>query len=136
LRALNEVFVGHPQHQSARYRIEIDGQRENQSSSGLLIGTGTGATGWCASVHRERALGWELPGTDSNDLAWFVREAWPSPWTGTTLTAGRLVAGELVIRCESDRLVAFGDGIESDYLELAWGQVARIGVAKEALTLV
>ncbi|MFW2380397.1 MAG: hypothetical protein ACN4GZ_01470, partial [Acidimicrobiales bacterium] len=123
VRALNEVFVGHPRHQSARYTIEIEGQRENQSSSGLLIGTGTGSTGWCASVHRERALDWELPGTDSSDLAWFVREAWPSPWTGTTSTAGRLVAGELVIRCESDRLVAFGDGIESDYLELSWGQV-------------
>lgn len=51
LRALNEVYVGHPTHQSARYRIETaGGEVERQSSSGVLIGTGTGATGWCRSA--------------------------------------------------------------------------------------
>lgn len=136
LRALNEIFLGHPHHQSARYRIEVDGEQEQQSSSGLLIGTGTGATGWCKSVHQERSLAWSLPSQDSTDLAWFVREAWPSPWTGTTLTAGRLTGGELVIRCESDQLVAFGDGMEADNLTLGWGQVATVRLAKTALMLV
>lgn len=136
LRALNEVFIGHPAHQSARYVIEVDGRSEQQSSSGMLIGTGTGSTGWCASVHRERTLDWQLPDTASTDLAWFVREAWPSPYTGTTLTAGRLSSGELVIRCESDRLVAFGDGIETDRIDLTWGQEARVRLASVALVLV
>lgn len=136
LRALNEVFVGHPAHQSARYAIEVDGRSEHQSSSGMLIGTGTGSTGWCASVHRERTLDWQLPDTTSTDLAWFVREAWPSPYTGTTLTAGRLTSGELVIRCESDRLVAFGDGIETDRIDLTWGQEARVRLASVGLVLV
>lgn len=46
LCALNELFVGHRSHQSARYRIG-DGQvEEEQSSSGLIVATGTGATGW------------------------------------------------------------------------------------------
>lgn len=135
LRALNEVFVGHPAHQSARYAIEVDGRTEQQSSSGMLIGTGTGSTGWCASVHRERTLDWQLPNATSTDLAWFVREAWPSPYTGTTLTAGRLSSGELVIRCESDRLVAFGDGIESDRIDLTWGQTATVRLARVGLVL-
>ena len=136
LRALNEIFIGHPQHQSARYRIEVDGNEEHQSSSGLLVGTGTGATGWCASVHRERSLSWPLPLQSSTDLAWFVREAWPSPWTGTTLTSGLLRGGELVLRCESDQLVAFGDGIEADNLRLGWGQEATVRLAPTALMLV
>ena len=136
LRALNEIFIGNPAHQSAKYEIEVEGESEHHSSSGVLVGTGTGSTGWCSSVHRERNLGWHLPGSTSTDLAWFVREAWPSPWTGTALTAGRLANGELVIRCESDRLVAFGDGIETDRIDLAWGQTAIVRLAKEALVLV
>lgn len=135
LRALNEVFVGHAAHQSARYAIEVEGASEHQSSSGLLIGTGTGSTGWCASVWGERELPWTLPDSTSTDLAWFVREAWPSPYTGDSLTAGRLGSGELVIRCESDRLVAFGDGMEADHLTLTWGQTATITLADRALML-
>ena len=136
LVALNEIFVGDRGHQSARWNITVDGQSEQQSSSGLIVGTGTGATGWCASIDRERDGAVELPAPQSTELAWFVREAWPSPWTGTTLTAGRLANGELVLRCESDRLVAFGDGIEDDHLDLAWGQTATIALASTALVLV
>ena len=55
LRALNEVYIGHTTHQSARYRIATpDGSSEGQSSSGVLVGTGTGATGWCRSAAVER----------------------------------------------------------------------------------
>jgi hypothetical protein len=137
LVALNEIFVGDGGHQSARWQIAASDQTEHQSSSGLLVGTGTGATGWCASVHRERSATEELPPPLSTDLAWFVREAWPSPWTGTSLTAGRLsAADQLVVRCESDHLVAFGDGIEDDHLNLAWGQTATIHLATKTLVLV
>lgn len=136
LRALNEIFVGHPTHQSARYTIEVDGQSEQQSSSGMLIGTGTGSTGWCASVHRERNVDWQLPDATSTDLAWFVREAWPSAFTGTALTSGRLTDGQLVVRCESDTLTAFGDGIESDSIDLTWGQQITIRLATQRLMLI
>ena len=54
LLALNEVFVGHASHQSARYSLRVGERAERQSSSGLIVATGTGATGWAASIHRER----------------------------------------------------------------------------------
>jgi hypothetical protein len=69
-------------------------------------------------------------------LVWFVREAWPSPATGTTLTEGELAGSDLMLTVKSDRLVAFGDGIEGDALTLTWGQDIRIGLADTVLRLV
>jgi len=132
LRALNELYIGDAGHQSARYRL----RDERQSSSGILVGTGTGATGWCASLARERAGAPGLPGALDPTLAWFVREAWPSPFTGTTLTQGLLPGGEtLPVVAEGD-LVVFGDGLEADRLHLGWGQQVEIRVAAEHLALV
>jgi hypothetical protein len=138
LAGLNEVYLGHPSHQSARYRIVPPGAGpERQSSSGLLVGTGTGATGWCASVVRERAAAPALPQPEEARLAWFVREAWPSPVTGTTLTSGSVAAGErLEVVVESDELVAFADGVEGDRLIAGWGQQVSLGVAERRLALV
>ena len=69
-------------------------------------------------------------------LAWFVREAWPSPATGTSCTEGALSAGqELEVTAESDRLVLFGDGIEADTVPLTWGQSARLRLADHCLRL-
>lgn len=138
LYGLNEVYIGHPTHQSARYVLgTADGARERQSSSGVVVGTGTGATGWCASIARGLARSPALPGATETALCWFVREAWPSPATGTTLTQGLLAGAEwLELTSESERLVAFADGLESDHLELAWGQRLRIGLADRSLSLV
>ncbi|GAA1478097.1 NAD(+)/NADH kinase [Nocardioides aestuarii] len=137
LTGLNEVFVGHASHQSARYTLAGgDGWRERQSSSGLLVGTGTGATGWCLSVARERRAPARLPERSSRDLAWFVREAWRSPSTGADHTGGELAPGDLLgVRAESD-LVVFADGMEGDALHLTWGQELTVGVADGALHLV
>ncbi|MEZ5373220.1 MAG: hypothetical protein R2704_10860 [Microthrixaceae bacterium] len=137
LRALNEVFIGHPSHQSARYRLRSGGAEELQSSSGLLVGTGTGATGWLRSVHRERRSPLTLPRRTDRSLCWFVREAWPSPTTATGLTEGSLDEHTpLEIVAESDQLVCFGDGIEDDSLRLAWGQRLTVAVAATRLNLV
>jgi len=137
LVALNEVFLGHRTHQSARYRIEVGQRGERQSSSGLIVATGTGATGWASSIHRERATAFELPGPRACELAWFVREAWPSVSTGTDLTAGLLGPGaSLRLVSEMEEGVVFGDGIEADCLSLPWGQPVEVRCAPEVLRLV
>lgn len=137
LRALNEVYLGHPGHQTARYRLTPAGEEpERQASSGVLVGTGTGATGWCGSVARERVSAAELPDPTQRRLVWFVREAWASPGTGTRATAGEVTDGPLRLDVESDRLVAFGDGIEDDALDLRWGRRVEIGPATRTLRLV
>jgi hypothetical protein len=138
LIALNEIYVGHQTHQSARYRLDVPaGEVEQQSSSGVLVGTGTGATGWCRSVWQERHSSFALPSPGDRVLAWFVREAWPSPVTGTELTEGLVAAdAELALTVECDRLVVFGDGIEADRLALSFGQRVSVRVAERGLRLV
>lgn len=136
LTALNEIYVGHRSHQTARYRLGWDDLVERQASSGVIVGTGTGATGWCLSAWSERERLIELPAPQGRELVWFVREAWPSPTTGTTLTQGLLVDDHLALDVESDQLVAFGDGIEADRLELGWGQRVTVARAGRVLRLV
>ncbi|MFE4194731.1 hypothetical protein ACFRJ9_02605 [Paenarthrobacter sp. NPDC056912] len=142
LSALNEVFVGHASHQSAKYTLaapsftQAGGQTERQSSSGLIVSTGTGATGWCASIALERG-GRALPTPTDPRLAWFVREAWPSPVTGASLTEGVLETGEaLRITVASDQLVVFGDGMEDDRLTASWGQEITVQLGQRPLRLV
>jgi len=136
LTALNEVMIGQPGHQSARYRLDVDGRTERQSSSGIIVSTGTGATGWCRSIARIQAPRLDLPAPTDRSLAWFVREPWPSPATGADLVAGRLDGDALTVRIESDQLVAFGDGIENDRLLLSWGQQVSVSVADRMLRTV
>ncbi|MGO4246436.1 hypothetical protein AB4Y87_04415 [Paenarthrobacter sp. RAF54_2] len=142
LSALNEVFIGHASHQSAKYSITAPsftnavGQTERHSSSGLIVSTGTGATGWCASIALERG-GRALPAPTDPRLAWFVREAWPSPVTGASLTEGLLEAGEVLrITVASDQLVVFGDGMEDDRLTASWGQEIIVQLGQRPLRLV
>ncbi|MCA9544291.1 MAG: NAD(+)/NADH kinase [Myxococcales bacterium] len=137
LRALNEVFLGHSSHQSARYRLTVGASSERQSSSGLIVSTGTGATGWAASILKARGRPLALPAPGDRRLAWFVREAWPGGGLGADLIEGVLDQGavEVVSEFETGGVI-FGDGIEADHLAFGWGQTARISVAADPLNWV
>jgi NAD kinase len=137
LLALNEVFVGHRSHQSARYLIRFGELQEHQSSSGVIVATGTGATGWARSIQRERREPVALPAPLEPRLAFFVREAFPSVATSTNLTAGS-VDRELRLEITSELNqggIIFGDGVEDDYLDFRWGMTAVIRVADTSLRL-
>jgi hypothetical protein len=138
LRALNEIFVGHRSHQSARYTLHVGGHSERQSSSGLIFATGTGATGWAKSINGQLADPVALPAAGERALAWFAREPWTSPATGAALSHGVIADDESArITCElTDGATAFGDGIEADALAIDWGQTLTVGVAPQALQLV
>lgn len=138
LLALNEIFVGHSSHQSARYRLHLGSHEERHSSSGLIVATGTGSTGWARSVHLEHHSPFALPKPTDPELAFFVREAFPSRATGTSITEGLLPAGEqvLVVSEMNEQGVIFGDGMEADRIAFPWGTTASIRVASERLNLI
>lgn len=138
LPALNELFIGHQTHQSAKYRIRIGKQSERHSSSGVIISTGTGATGWTSSIVRQRGIEDPLPSPADRRLTYMVREPWPSIATGIDINFGFINEGEeieLVSEMEEGGVI-FGDGIEGDYIEFNEGQTVRITVARRALNLV
>lgn len=136
LLALNELFIGHRSHQSARYLIDLAGESERQSSSGLIVATGTGATGWARSImeaiHVDLALKPEEPA-----LSYFVREPFPSVSTGTTLRAGKIADSAFRVRSQmNEGGVIFADGIEQDFLSFDWGRELTIEVSAKRLRLV
>lgn len=137
LRALNEIFIGHRSHQSARYRIRSGGKEERQSSSGLLVSSGTGSTGWAKSIQSERHADVALPTPQEPRLAFFVREAWPSPFTGTSITVGSIDSKESldVVSEMNEGGCVFGDGLESDRLEFPWGSRIQVSTARIGLRL-
>jgi hypothetical protein len=86
------------------------------------------------------AMGQALPGTvyergltwDSDFLVYSVREPFPSVYTGTELTFGRVSQSnklEIVSNMPVDGII-FSDGVEQDYLEFNTGRIAKIGVAE------
>ncbi|MNW34289.1 NAD(+)/NADH kinase family protein [compost metagenome] len=48
--AVNDLFIGRRTHVSARYLLQLKDRQETQSSSGIIVSTGLGSTGWLSSV--------------------------------------------------------------------------------------
>lgn len=138
LLSLNEVFIGHRTHQSARYRLKVGRREERQSSSGIVCATGTGCTGWALSIARQRRIEQPLPAPEIDRGVWFVREPFPSVHTHVSLDFGPISRGTglEVVSEMAEGGVVFADGIEADRLEFADGHSLRIGLATQKLALV
>ncbi|KZZ48115.1 sugar kinase, partial [Oleiphilus sp. HI0122] len=50
MRAVNDFFIGPKSHTSARYTLRWKNREEMQSSSGIIVSTGFGSTGWFQSI--------------------------------------------------------------------------------------
>jgi NAD kinase len=151
LYAVNDLFIGQRSHVSARYKIALGDHEEQQSSSGIIVSTGLGSTGWLKSIY----AGWAAATSsllkrpvetvndgsfpwDADYLHYFVREPYPSRITGATIVIGRIAHGEgmILVSQMPENGVIFSDGIESDYLEFNSGTRATIGVGEKQGLLV
>jgi hypothetical protein len=139
------LFIGPKSHVSARYVIRQGNYEEQHSSSGLIVSTGLGSTGWLKSL-MAGAVGVanELAGADlhlqsqsdfpwdANYLKFTVREPFPSRTSSATLVFGT-VTNEVPLVISSQRAengVIFSDGIEADFLEFNSGSRATITTAE------
>lgn len=140
LFAVNDLFIGARTHVSARYQLTAGEKTETQSSSGVIVSTGLGSTGWLRSIEVGAAalagaapppntMTWETP-----HLVYSVREPFPSRTTGTSLVRGS-VSAELPLVLTSamaDQGVIFSDGMESDFLAFQSGTQATIRAVPNA----
>ena len=121
---------------------------ESQSSSGILISTGAGSTGWLSSLFNmaagfSRSFGGSVAEPVKLDwsdrrLIWAVREPFVSRHSHASLVAGTLAESEeLVIGSQMPMGgVIFSDGVEADFLEFSSGTIARISVSRQSARLV
>jgi NAD kinase len=148
LLAFNDLFIGAKSHISARYHIKFQDKNEDQSSSGLIVSTGAGSTGWLSSLFNmasnvNRLVGGaEIHGVtlpwDSPDLMFVVREPFISRHSTAKVGSGILHTGqELVLESlmPSEGTI-FSDGIENDFLAFNSGTTATIRAAKQKAQLI
>ena len=148
LLAFNDFYLGMRTHVSSRYVIRHGEREEFQSSSGLIVSTGAGSTGWISSVFNMAAgvtafaggkagravtLPWEDP-----RLLFAVREPFVSRHSKASIVAGLVEPGEELVvesRMPSGALV-YSDGVDADFLEFPAGATVRIRSAGRRANLV
>jgi NAD kinase len=148
--AVNDLFIGPKSHTSARYEIRLGEKSEMHSSSGVIVSTGLGSTGWLRSIitgstgitatltaHSQPVPPIQMP-WDARYLQFAVREPFPSVSSQVTLVFGTTDAKHpLVLRSMMpENGVIFSDGMEADFLNFTSGVTASISIAERVGLLV
>ena len=141
LLAVNDFFVGNKSHVSAKYKLFYAGVSENQMSSGIIISTGMGASGWYKSVIAEynaisryfggKTIPLEQRAWDEEYLTFTVREPFPSKTSGCSLVFGT-IGEDRKFDIESNMSangVIFSDGMEEDAIEFNSGMKVSVTLA-------
>lgn len=138
--AVNDLFIGPKSHISAQYLLHWADRTERQSSSGIIVSTGFGSTGWFQSIlagaigvtgqqrHKlQDGFDWS-----AKQLQFAVREPFPSQTTGTELVFGGITKKKTftVESLMPEHGIIFSDGVESDWISFNAGTIATIGIAK------
>lgn len=150
LCAVNDLFIGRQTHASARYEIRQGAAQESQSSSGIIVSTGLGATGWLKSILAGAAgiarfcgvaqpVGLAQSFDRSAPLLYYtVREPYPSASTGAGMVFGSITANTplQITSCMPENGVIFSDGMEQDFLQFNSGTTVTVGIAEQRGCLV
>ncbi|MFN3605126.1 MAG: NAD+ kinase [Leptonema sp. (in: bacteria)] len=150
LYAFNDFFIGPQSHISAKYTIHYKQKSERQISSGIIVSTPAGTTGWLSSFFyatkgilkdffknnsirmKPLRLDWE-----EKRLLFVVREPFRSKWSGVSIVGGSIdLDTSLIIESHmSEKGVIFSDGIEKDYIEFHSGCIAKVSIAEKTTKL-
>ena len=153
LLAVNDFKVGRRDQVSSRYRVTHRGREERQSSSGIIVATGVGSSGWMRSIVTgataiAEACGWTRPAKaqtetqvpfawDARHLLFAVQEPFPSVASKVSIAFGRIEEGEdLTVTSEmAEGGVIFSDGIADDAIPFNAGTTAHITIAERTAAL-
>lgn len=148
LLGFNDLFIGARSHVSALYRVTFGEESEIQSSSGVLVSTGAGSTGWLSSVFNMTSgvarfcggtpvkpirMPWEDP-----RLIYVVREPFVSRHSQANIVAGMLESKQelLLESLMPSGGAVFSDGMEADFLQFNSGAIAIVRAADQRVHLV
>jgi NAD kinase len=151
LYGVNDIFVGPRSQISFRYTIKSANKEEKQCSSGIIISTGAGSTGWFKSIitgakiitrslenvtkfeDKNHQFPW-----DAEYMYFCVREPFPSRTSRINLVFGKITkSSPLYLTSQTPQgAVIFSDGIENDFLEFNSGNVACISLANKKARLI
>lgn len=144
LLAFNDLFIGPKSHTSLRYQITYQEQSERQMSSGILVSTPAGSTGWMSSVFnmargiqsfqtQQTTVQPERRQWEEKKLLFVVREPFESKWSDVNIVAGELLNRDKLIleSYMAEGGVIFSDGIESDFLDFNAGARLEVGISNK-----
>lgn len=152
LYGFNDLFIGYRSHASARYILKYKGKVEHHLSSGIIVSTGAGSTGWFKSIinssvriskefYREKSfkniIDTKFDWT-SDYLYFSVREPFPSKASQINLIFGKITKNNhlTLISKMPENGVIFSDGIESDFINFNSGSIATIKIADKKAVLI
>lgn len=148
LLAFNDFFIGINSHSSANYKIKYKDKEETQSSSGIIVSTGAGSTGWLSSFFNmaNGFLDKYLPKTkiafqpipkENDELMFVIREPFISRISSAEIVVGKIMKNE-ILSIESNMPqngIIFSDGIQNDYIDFNAGRTVEISVAEQKAVL-
>lgn len=150
LLAFNDLFIGVNNHTSARYDLHWGGRSESHSSSGIIVSTGAGSTGWLSSmfnmangIHQALqpdhapiaapSLPW-----DTDQLMFVVREPFVSKTSQAGVVCGTITPDTPLIldsRMPQNGVI-FSDGVDADFLSFNAGTQLTVSLADRKTNLV
>jgi NAD kinase len=152
LLAVNDFFIGPGRHTTASYTIRHNEQSERQMSSGVIVSTGLGITGWFRSIVNgstgilESFLGEKVDldpkrwttAWDDRSLFFVVREPYLGRMSTAEMTIGQVKEGSALIleSAMGEGGVIFSDGMLDDAVTFLAGVRAEISLANRQGRLV
>jgi NAD kinase len=125
-----DLFFGEAERQyMSRYIVNLNGQHEEQKSSGLLVATGSGSSGWYDSAGRFlNAAGDRFPRT-APEARFLITEPYQGRLNGSALLTGVLRPGDVLeVRSLNDsRGLAVSDSLDS--LPFGRGAIAQVKIS-------
>ncbi len=140
LLAVNDLFIGPRFQTSARYELTLGKITEVQSSSGIIVSTGLGSTGWMKSILAGAAGVSGNSQANSISMEWHadflqfaVREPFPSQTTGVDIVFGKVDKQHpmTVASRMPNNGVIFSDGMVDDVVEFNSGAIVNLGLAEQ-----
>lgn len=141
---VNDIFIGRRDRISARYKMRYGTECEDQSSDGVLVSTGVGASGWLRSViamvdgltgNRGGHRLTNLPGRTDQELVFVALNPFPSTVTGARLVTGRITPARplLLTSTMASGGAIFSDGNVDEAISWPIGSTVTLSIGERTI---